>query len=303
VSLARIALLVVGVVACSTAAPMIRASQTAPELVAAYRLLIASVLLAPAYFRARKRYPDTSLLTLCRQAGPAALLLAIHFWSWNIGVRMTAIVNASLIVNLVPVAMPFVVWFMLRERISRAETRGTALALGGTILLAAADYHISLHCFFGDMICFASMLAFATYLAWNRRAHLPTIWLYVPLVYLFAGLICLVAGVASGGSILVTSQREGLLLVGLALVPTIIGHTLLNVAMRALRSQLVAITNLGQFIPAGVLAWIAFGEMPARLFPLAATLVIVGALIAILGHRDPRAYRQCERGNGTSTER
>lgn len=278
--------LVLAVVACATAALMIRASATAPVLIAAYRLLIAAALLTPAYLRARRRHPDYPLASLCRQAVPAAALLAVHFWSWNIGVHMTAIANASLIVNLVPVAMPFVIWFMVRERIGRAEAVGTALALGGTALLALADYHISLRTFTGDLVCFASMLAFAVYLAWNRRAHLPTIWLYVPLVYLFAGLLCLLAGLASGEDILVTTRREALLMCGLALIPTIVGHTLLNVSMRVMRSQVVAISSLGQFIPAGILAWLIFDEIPTRLFPVATALVIAGALTAILGHRE-----------------
>jgi drug/metabolite transporter (DMT)-like permease len=281
----RMLLLVMAVVACGTAAPMIRASSTAPVLVAAYRLLIAALLLSPAYLRARRRHPLYPPGDLCRQAAPAAVLLALHFWSWNSGVHMTAIANASLIVNLVPVAMPFIIWFMLRERINRTEAIGTAVALAGTFLLAMADYHLSLRSFLGDIICFGSMLTFAVYLAWNRRAHVPTIWLYVPLVYLFAGLLCLLVGLATADSILITSRREALLMIGLALIPTITGHTLLNVSMRSLPSQLVAITNLGQFIPAGILAWFIFHEAPTRLFPLAVALVIGGALTAILGHR------------------
>lgn len=282
----RMFLLVFAVVVCATASLMIRASETAPVLVAAYRLMLASLFLAPAYLRARRRHPSYPLASLCRQAAPAAVLLALHFWTWNIGVRMTAIVNASLIVNLVPVAMPFVIWFMLRERISRAEIIGTALALAGTVLLAAADYHLSLRNFLGDLVCLGSMIAFAIYLAWNRRAHLPTIWLYVPLVYLFAGLLCLLAGLATAETILVTSRREALLLIGLAVVPTITGHTLLNVSMRTLPSQLVAISTLGQFIPAGIMAWFIFHEAPLRLFPVATTLVIAGALTVIRSHRD-----------------
>ena len=39
--------------------------------------------------------------------------------------------NATLIVNFVPVAMPFLLYFQLRERISRAEAGGTAIAFAG----------------------------------------------------------------------------------------------------------------------------------------------------------------------------
>jgi len=284
--LLRIVLLIVGVICCSTAALMIRAAAVPPLLVAAYRLLLGTVLLSPAYLLARRRHPGFDPKRILRQVIPAGVLLAVHFWSWNHGVRMTAIANASLIVNLVPVAMPFVVWLMVRERIGRLEVVGTVTAMAGTVLLAVNDYHLSRAEFLGDLLCFGSMVTFAAYLAWNRRAPVPSVWLYVPPVYLVAGLLCLVGGYVRHGSVAVPDPRDIVLLIGLAVVPTALGHTLLNVSMRTLRSQVVAITNLGQFIPAAVLAWVIFDEIPSLLFIPATALVVTGALVAILGHRD-----------------
>jgi drug/metabolite transporter (DMT)-like permease len=279
----RILLLVFGVCSCSTAALFIRASQTHPLLIAAYRLLIASAVLSPAFWRARHRHRDYTIISLWRTALPAAVFLALHFWSWNVSVGMTAIANASLIVNLTPVAMPFVVWIMVREGVHARELAGTAIALCGTLVLAVTDYHVDLRYFTGDLLAFSSMVAFTVYLAWNRRcAHVPSVWLYVPVVYLVAGGLCFVAGAALTGAPWVTEPREWQLLIGLALIPTILGHTILNVAMRTIRSQTVAVVNVGQFIPAGIMAWIAFKESPGVQFPIAALLVVAGALVVIL---------------------
>jgi drug/metabolite transporter (DMT)-like permease len=280
----RFLVLAAGVCACSTAGVMIKASRTDPLLVAAYRLLLACALLLPAFLRARRRHPEHGLGALARAAVPAALLLAAHFWSWNLSVRMTAVANASLIVNLVAVAMPFVIWVMARERLTARELGGTALALAGTAVLAAADYRLDLRHFAGDLLCFGSMLTFTVYLAWNRRCvHVPTIWLYVPVVYGLAGVVCLALGGWRAGGVLVTDPREAWLMLGLAVVPTIAGHTILNASMRVLRSQVVAVLNLGQFIPAGILAWWCFGEVPGAAFAAAVALVIGGALVVITG--------------------
>ena len=274
-------LLVLGLVCCAVAAILIKASESPPVLIAAYRQLIAAALLFPAYATCRKRYPEIPVRRLCRQALPASVLLTIHFWLWNIGVHMTPIANASLIVNLTPVVMPFIIWFMVRERITRPELAGTALALLGTAWLGAADYRIDIHHFLGDVVCFVSMVALAVYLAWNRRAALPSIWLYVPLVYTFSGLQCLFAGAVTTRSLMLSDSREWLIMLGLAIIPTIIGHTILNHSMRVLRSQLVAITTLGQFIPAGILAWFIFDERPGPALFIAATLVIAGVVTAL----------------------
>ena len=69
------------------------------------------------------------------------------------------------------------------------------------------------------------------------------------------------------------------------LVPTVAGHTLLNLSMRTLRSQTVAVLTLGQFIAAGILAWIIFDELPTVQFPIAAGLVVTGALLVIFARR------------------
>ena len=101
----RLVLLLVGVVACSSAALMIKMSRTPALLVAAYRLLAAACLLSPLYIRARRRFPEYAPRTLFRQAGTDAVCLAVHFWTGNVGVRMTTIANATLIVNLVAAAL------------------------------------------------------------------------------------------------------------------------------------------------------------------------------------------------------
>jgi drug/metabolite transporter (DMT)-like permease len=282
----RLLVLVLGVIACSTAALMIKAADTDPALVAAWRLLLACPLLWPLHLAARRRHPACPAGRIWRRALPAGLLLAAHFWSWNIGVRWTGIANASLVVNLTPVVMPIIAALLLHERPRVRELLGTAIALAGTILLAAGDAEISARQALGDLVCFGSMLTFAIYLAWGRRSgDLPSIWLYMPPVYLIAGLAGLGAGAAASGTLLPADGREWLLLAGLALVPTITGHTILNHAMRHLRSQVVAIVNLGQFIPAGVLAWCLFDELPGWQSAVAAPLVVGGCVLAITARR------------------
>jgi len=278
----RIILLVVGVVACSTAALMIKASQADPLLIAAWRLLIASAVLGPLFLAGRRRYPALRLRELLRSAAPAGALLALHFWSWNIGVHQTTIANASLIVNMVAPVMPVIVWFAAREQFHPRELMGTAIAFAGTIILAAADLSLEPEYFLGDLMCFGSMLAFAFYLAWSRRhRQLPSLWLSVVPVYLIAGLLCLLGGCLKTSTPAPTEGREWLLFVGLALIPTITGHSILNHAMKQLRSQVVAVVNLGQFISAALLAWLIFHEVPGLQFVVASVLAVGGALFVV----------------------
>ena len=68
---------------------------------------------------------------------------------------------------------------------------------------------------------------------------------------------------------------------GLGIIPTIIGHSILNKSMQTMRSQIVPIVNLGQFIFAGIMAFFIFREVPKAIFYISAFFVISGSLIVI----------------------
>ena len=287
-------LLFVGVFACSTAVIFIKASAVDPVLLSSFRLLGAALLLFPLFERARRRHAASfGWRELVRSIVPG-LVLAAHFVSWVIGARMTLAANASLIVNMVPLAMPFLLYFVAGERIARIELVATALGLTGILVLSAGD--IRSGDLAGDLVCFASMLLFALYLALGRRNRdIPSIWLYVVPLYAIAGLACLVVGIPRLPAVASFEAREWWLLLALAVVPTIVGHSLLNAAMKHFRGNVVSVCNVGQFVFAGVLAWIVFGELPKAAFWPAALLVVVAAIIALRGAADPRAPERAER--------
>jgi drug/metabolite transporter (DMT)-like permease len=278
----RYLLLIAGVAACATAVIFIKASETHPFLLCAWRLLIGATILTPLFLRARKRHAATYGFAHGRRCLLPALLLAAHFISWTIGARRTDAANASLIVNLVPIVMPFLMFAMATESITRREILGTILSLIGLAVLGAASFKLRPEHLVGDVVCLVSMLLFALYLACGRvNRDFPSIWLYVTPVYAIAGILCLGAGVASGAGWLPLSAREWALMAALGLIPTVFGHSILNHAMKHLRGQVVSLCNLSQFIFAGIFAYFAFREIPSPAFAVAAVMIVVGAVIVI----------------------
>jgi drug/metabolite transporter (DMT)-like permease len=275
-------LLFVGVFACSTAVIFIKASAVDPVLLSGFRLVAAAVLLSPLFVRARRRHAEAFGLASLRRSILPGLVLAAHFVSWVIGARSTLAANASLIVNMVPLAMPFFLFFVAGERIARRELLATALGLTGVAVLSAGDLRSGDVA--GDLVCFASMLLFALYLSLGRRNRdIPSIWLYVVPLYAIAGLACLAVAAGRLSSFFELPAREWLLLLALAVVPTIFGHSLLNGAMKHFRGNVVSVCNVGQFVFAGALAWVVFRELPKAEFWPAALLVVAAAVIALRG--------------------
>lgn len=294
--------LLVGVFTCSTAVIWIKASETHPLLLPAYRLIIATVLLAPLFVRevrklrrgaegwegweGREGREGYSRKHLWRCFWPG-IALAGHFITWTLGARETMAANATLIVNLVVLAMPFFLYFAIGERVNRGEIIGSVLALSGVVMLTARDYAASPGNLDGDLWCFVSMLLAAWYLTLGRRNRdFPSIWLYVVPLYFVAGLACYAVAIVAGAPYreLLSWEETGYML-ALALVPTIMGHSLLNYCMKHLRGQTVSVSNLGQFIFAAVMAFFFFGEVPPLLFYPAGVLIVFGAVIAIRATR------------------
>lgn len=290
-----------GQMVASTAVLAIKASAINPILLASLRLLVAAVSLTPLYWgvsrRAKRSGPD-----MVREALPSVLpglLLAFHFISWNYGARMTLAANASLIVNMMPVAMPFIMFGLHRTLIKRAELVGTLLALAGVFILSSGSIRFESTTRWGDFICFISMIFFTLYIALGKgHNRQSSIWLYVVPLYWIAGLTALLVSlplvwthgvwVRSAPPDLFSLLKEISLPLYLGIFPTIIGHTIFNRSMRFLSSQVVSIGMLTQFIFAGFFAFILFGEIPSPVFYPSAFLVILGSLVVILWGRESR---------------
>ncbi len=303
-------MLVLGVWACSTSVLFIKSSASDAIWLSAYRTLLAGLFLSPFFITAcRKHGREHAVLALRRGLLPAAFL-ALHFISWMYGARMTASAHATLIVNMTPVSMPLALYLAVRERLNKAEVAGTLLALVGVLLLSIGDFRFRSEYAIGDIVCFLSMLLYTGYLALGRKNRdAPSVWLYVVPTYSVCGLICAVVGFAAWGVsphfnpvAAFQSPSEWILVLGMVLVPTVAGHSLVNQALRTLRGQTVVVVNLGQFIFAGAMAWPLLHDYPEPAFYPAAILVIIGALIVVFkAPRDHRPAGKAAQESGTGS--
>jgi drug/metabolite transporter (DMT)-like permease len=285
----RYLLLIIGIFCCSTSILFIKIGSTDPIALSAYRLLLGGFLLIPVMVVSIRKSGGLNIRKTLAMTLPPAVFLGIHFVSWIIGARMTSVANASLIVNMVPVAMPFLLYFVVSEKISRLEGIGTFAAMLGVLLLGASDFHLSRAHAIGDVVCFFSMLFYAFYLVFARKnKDLPSIYVYIVPVYLIAGLLCLATAAVvdlSGGNLMWIGpdlKTELISILGLAIVPTLLGHTLINSSFRHFRGQVVSIFNLSQFIFAGTLGFLILGEIPHLLFYLASIFVVIGSIITLM---------------------
>jgi drug/metabolite transporter (DMT)-like permease len=200
---------------------------------------------------------------------------------------------------MMPVAMPFIMYGLSRTLITRREILGTLVAIAGVVALTGPNLRIGGESLAGDLMCLLAMILLSLYLALAAKNNRQgSVWLYVVPLYWVAGLTAFAVFlgtsliVGSGGATAIPNPavsfsllKEALLAVYLGVFPTIVGHTIFNRSMRVLPSQLVSIAILSQFIFAGLIAYLVFGEAPEPLWYPAAILVIAGAVLVITGKK------------------
>jgi len=288
----ELGLLLVANIVGGSSAIMIKASTIHPILQASYRLLFAGILLTPLFFRELRSAGLRLSLRLVLPSLLPGVVLGLHFITWIFGARMTLAGNATVIVTMVPVAMPFLVFFMTRELPKKAEIVGTLVAMGGVGILASIDVRLDPGHFVGDLTCFLSMLFYSVYLALARRfAPAERIWLYLVPLYLTGGLFCLACSLPFASPVHGITGIDLAMTLGLALGPTIVGHSLMNRAMTKLPPQVVSLFNLTQFMVAGIMAYFLFGEVPRPYFVASSLLIVAGIAIPVISEGAGRRRR------------
>lgn len=276
-------IMMIGMAAGGAAVVFVKIGTINPVALASYRLLLSSIILFPWFIKDMKANDQPFQF---RQIIPSLLpgvFLAGHFIFWIIGARMIPGAQASLITTMSTMFMPFLMYFMIREKITKWELMGSILALTGTFYLGLKDSHYAVEYLKGDILCFISMIFVTFYLAFARRYRKNTrLWFYMVPLYITGGLVCFFIALFSGADMIPRSNNDWISILGLAVICTVVGHSINNYGMRKLRGQLVSLLNLTQILFASFLSFLVFGEIPPVYFYPAAILILTGPLIVIL---------------------
>lgn len=276
------ALLMFGVLCCSMAVILVKLCRVDPILLASYRLIIAAVVLSPLFLRDLRRYRGRYTRRHLLRTVLPGLALGLHFISWMFGARRTTATNATLIVNMLPLVMPFMLYAFLRESPTRREWAGTAITMIGVMILAVGDFRIGAEHLIGDGACAVSLILVACYLTFGRRNRdFPSIWLYVVPLYFVASISSFAIALCFASPPGIDSTADLLYVLALGVGPTVIGHSSINWCLKHMRGQIVSLASMTQFVFAGIVAYFLLDEVPHLPFYPACVFIITGAIVAL----------------------
>ncbi|MFL5263131.1 MAG: DMT family transporter [Anaeromyxobacteraceae bacterium] len=273
--------LAAGVVCVSWAAILVRLADAAPLAIAAWRLAIAgAATLGFALVRRRaelRALPARSLALLAL----AGLALAFHFATWISSLRLTSVASSVALVTTQPVWVALLARAFLGERVGARAAAGIALALAGGAAMAGSDVALGRDALLGDLLALLGAWGAALYFVAGRRVRADvSLGTYVGVVYPAAAVALVAAALASGAPLGGYAPRTWLALLSLAVVPQLLGHSLLNWSLKWLSGTFVAVAILAEPVVSTALALPVLGERPSPGQLVGGALLLAGVALA-----------------------
>lgn len=275
--------------AFATSGPFGKIAAPVPAIaVAAMRTGLAAVVLALVDLRAFIR--ALQKLTRKQRLGVfvAGALLGGHLALFLAGLATTSLAAAVALVSLEPLAVVLAAFVAFRLRPTRLELVGLLLATAGAVVVAsgAGDGE---HRLAGDLIVLVAVALFGAYVASARglRDALPATP-YAAAVYGTSALVLLPFAIPLLLAAKTPSFDASAAILGLALIPTLIGHTIVQRAARDAPPALVALVCPGETLGSIAIGAAFMHTTPSAREGIGAAIVLAGATLAILGQRPPR---------------
>ena len=267
--------LMLGVVGIAMSAILVRYSQAPSVVTAVYRLGWTALLLLPVVltkFRGELLHVTRRDVLLCALSG---LCLALHFLTWFESLKWTGVAVSTVLVSTEVIFTALGFALFLKGRIPPLGWAAILLAFAGSTVLALAG-GAGQAVLYGNLLALASAVFVSVYtlIGSVQRAALSTT-VYTFLTYLACLAALLVMALASHTPLIGYGGQEILIGLALAVLCTLMGHSLFSWCLKFLSPAYVSAVKLCEPVVSGLLAVPLFGEIP--------TLLQLGGMALVLG--------------------
>lgn len=275
----------IGLVAISLAAIFIRYAEAPGVVVAAYRMLSASLVLLPFSIPALRQAQLTRRTFFYSLI--AGVCLAVHFAAWISSLSLTSVTASVSIVASQPLWVALFSWMFLGLAPSFLVLIGIMLAVVGGALISFGDFGSGSAPLVGNGLALMGAISAAAYYLLGRAAQHGGVSLnaYIGLAYGSAALVLAPLPWLLNMSYIDYSLETFMWIGLLALIPQLVGHTSVNYALNYLPPAVVATAVLLEPVGASVFALILFRELPSGTVVLGALILLMGVLLTVRNSR------------------
>ncbi len=280
----RIALpaVAVGVLAVSAAAIFIRLADAPALAVAFWRNALGVLLLLPLALYRREDFPRGRALAYGVASG---VVLGAHFGFWISSLDYTSVAASVVLVCTQPVFVAILAYLFFGERTSPLSFSGILVALAGTAVISSGD-SVGSATFFGNALAVIGAITVAVYVLIGRSLRTTGVGVlpYSIVVYASAAASLAPAALYTDAPLWGYSNETWFWLFAVTLGPQLLGHTVLNWALRYVEASIISGTILAEPVVSATLAWLVLAEKPGLATALGGAVVLFGLFLLLRGY-------------------
>lgn len=275
-----IVMVFLGIIAISFGSIFIRFIDVAPIIVAFYRLFVTTLILTPVFWLKEpqrgsiKKYPFYFVLS--------GVFLAFHFYLWIASLSYTSVSSSVILVSLHPIIVAVFSHFILKEKISLPTLVGILIAIVGVVIISVGDHSQGSNVLLGDLLALGGAVMISGYLLVGRKLRQEFSTLnYTFWVYGIASLVLLLLALAFKAPLYPYSLNVYFIFLLLAVIPTLMGHSVFNWALDKVPVALVSLMFLGEPVGATILAWLFLKEPPTLSHYTGGLFILAGLFLTV----------------------
>lgn len=266
-----------GVVFVSFSSIIIKSS-TAPSLIiAAYRMTFTvAMMIIPFSIKEGKQIKKVSIktLSLCILSG---IFLALHFAAWNSSIKYASIASCTVLVDTQPIFVVIGSFFLLKEKINKKSFICILIALAGSIVISLGDTSLGSKAIYGDFLALSGAIFVSVYMIIGRIVRQKiSATMYTFIVYISSAITLIFLCIFSKTTLYPYPLQELFRFFLLALLCTILGHSIFSWALKYIKPSFVSTSILGEPVFATIWALLLFNEIPK-------VWQIIGSIFILLG--------------------
>jgi drug/metabolite transporter (DMT)-like permease len=211
----------------------------------------------------------------------ASLCLAVHFATFMSSAKLTSVAMSTALVATQPIWQALIA-VAQGQRLPHRVWIGLTVAVIGAAAAGGLDIRSGGNALLGDLLALVAAVAQAGYTALSERARSG---LSTPLYSALSSFVCaiglLVACLAAGTPLMHFDRNTGLAVLGLLILPQLLGLGSLNFALGRGSATTISVLLLLESPVAAVIAWLWMGQAPELSTLPGLSFIIVGAAVVV----------------------
>jgi drug/metabolite transporter (DMT)-like permease len=211
----------------------------------------------------------------------ASLCLAVHFAAFMSSAKLTSVAMSTALVATQPIWQALIA-VAQGQRLAHRVWVGLTVAVIGAAAASGLDIRSGGNALLGDLLALVGAVAQAGYTALSERARTG---LSTPLYSALSSFVCaiglLVACLATGTPLMRFDRNTELALLGLLILPQLLGLGSLNFALGRGSATTTSVLLLLESPVAAAIAWLWMGQTPEPSTLPGLLLIIVGATVVV----------------------